>query len=311
MPNETCPVCHRAVNCYGTRYVMESPGCRNEATQRMCYSCAESLERWPMGANVEDATCIEMGTSRRFGVEIETSACSHYARIKDKSHFGAKIDGSVSGMEFVSPILQGDAGLAEVRKFLQYANRYKFRVNSDCGLHVHIDARDLTALQKRKVNYAFIKTYGVWQSLVTEYRAHDCNWTHATNYNCDEVRSCRRFDTFASRQSRYQWFNLAAIEKHGTFEVRLYQGTLNANEICNWIKALLRFADAVKDMKYQELDNLLAGTAVRQFEGIKRLWRNKGLSRYYNKRTRLHVDHQGEARRRSARFNDARRAVLV
>jgi hypothetical protein len=277
----------------------------------MCYHCANSLERWLMGDNVEDTTCIEMGTSRRFGVEIETSACPQYARIKDKSQFGAKLDGSISGMEFVSPILQGDAGLAEVRKFLRYANRYKFRVNDDCGLHIHIDARDLTTLQKRKITYAFVKTYGVWQSLVTEYRACDCTWAYATNYNCSEVRLCERFDRFARSQTRYHWFNLAALEDHGTFEVRLYQGTLNTNEICNWIKALLHFAEAVKDMKYQELDDLLAGTATRQFEGVKQLWHNKGLSRYYNKRTRLHVDRRGEARRRSARFNEARRTVLV
>lgn len=307
-----CSRCHcRVLSPYDLRYVRESPGCRSEGPQLVCHSCAVGLDGWAMGDDIEDKNCAEMGTNRRFGVEIETSACPRYARIKDKTRFGAKIDGSISGMEFVSPILQGDAGLAEVRKFLHSANRYKFKVNGDCGLHIHIDAGGLTPLQRRKITYAFVKTYGVWQSLVTEYRAHDCNWALATGYNCNEVQNCRNFDRFAGNQTRYHWFNLAAIEDHGTFEVRLYQGTLNANEICNWIKALLRFAEAVKDMKYRELDSLFIGNAARQFEGVKRMWHSKGLSRYYNKRTRLPVDRQGEARRRSARSNEARRAILV
>jgi len=46
---------------------------------------------------------------------------------------------------------------------------------------------------------------------------------------------------------RYHWLNLDSIDKHGTIEIRLHSSTLDANKVCNWVKAHLRFVDWVVD----------------------------------------------------------------
>jgi len=301
-----CPICHNTVPydiCY---LVFTSPGCgTNEGRLDVCPRCANNAFRW-------DPVDVNCGTEgRAFGVEIETSSCREYLRLKGKTCFGAKIDGSISGMEFCSPILRGSCGLTEVRRFLNRANRRRFKVNSDCGLHVHIDMQDLTALQKRKVAYAFVQTQAVWQSLVTEYRAHDCTFCRPTNFTHTEVRGCRHFGLFARLQDRYYWLNLRAIGKFGTIEIRHHQATLDSNEVCNWIVALVRFVDAVKDMKYSKLDEMFLSIPTIQYYWIKQLWGSKKLSRFYNSRTRLNINRLAENRLRCAQFNRSRRLVSV
>ena len=45
------------------------------------------------------------------------------------------------------------------------------------------------------------------------------------------------WQSFTARLDRYAWVNLHAYNKHGTFEVRLHNATLDGEKVCNWIKA--------------------------------------------------------------------------
>ena len=117
-------------------------------------------------------------THRKFGVEIETVGLSRtqlfdalskagiHCRIETlnhdtRPHWKIVPDGSLShrvthsdgleyneaGFEVVSPILSGFRGLLEVAKVVNTLVARGAKINNTCGLHVHVDARDMTAEQ--------------------------------------------------------------------------------------------------------------------------------------------------------------------
>ena len=80
---------------------------------------------------------VEIGSRRRFGVELETSKCPDHEDIRDDTCFGCKEDGSIDGKEFISPPLSSDRGLEAIRHFCEVAQ--KFEVDKKCGFHLHLD----------------------------------------------------------------------------------------------------------------------------------------------------------------------------
>jgi hypothetical protein len=101
-------------------------------------------------------------------------------------------------------------------------------VNKSCGLHVHFDLRDSTDSERELV---YTKLY------------------HSLSLLYSIVPSSRRRNTYCKRNtsgiykentegSRYKAINVVSYEKHDTFEVRLFGGTLDAEKIINWIELL-------------------------------------------------------------------------
>jgi len=122
----------------------------------------------------------------------------------------------------------------------------KAQVNSTCGLHVHIDMRGATPeeIQKRFIN--LVRSQKFLQSLVMENRR--------TNRYCEPIRRAMQY---GEMRNRYFAINTTALSRHGTIEIRLHHATLEAHEIINWIKLLLKIVDgpAIKRTP-KDLDHL-------------------------------------------------------
>jgi hypothetical protein len=232
-------------------------------------------------------TIKKTGSGRCFGIELETSQCDNYPKMRGETCFGVKEDGSVDGMEFYSPILCGDKGLAEIRKFCRLAKRHDFEVDDTCGYHLHLDMRDTTIVQRKRIAYAYRLTFSLWQHLVREDRWHN-TFCEGPNYSPQELRDTHNFTTFERRQCRYQFVNLRAFCDHSTYELRGFQGTLDYREICNWIKAHLRFVEFVKDTPMAELDAMF-GQGLRKAKRSLRKVLGTSLSNYYAKLWRKHA----------------------
>jgi len=258
----------------------------------ICYNCRPNPETWdckPMDVSI--ATYASIGSKRKFGIELETSRCDNYRNVKGRTYFGAKYDYSVTGMEFFSPILYGDEGLAEVDKLIEFAEGEDFEVNEDCGYHLHVDVRDETPVQLRHIAYAYAKAYPAWRGLVSAFRARESHYCHTPSYSAQSIKECRRIVDFCNGTDRYNYFNLAAYDRHKTFEVRIHDGTLHAKTIQYWVMAHTRFVDAVKDMTYNQIDELLAGSARKQFAALCLIWDNASgqrISEFYQRRFRVH-----------------------
>ena len=228
----------------------------------LCLNCQydrrESCSQWrAKPLNDSTATYDRMESRRKFGVEIETSYCPHNERLRTISPFGCKSDPTVNGMEFDSPILYGDEGLTYIEEMLDFASDNEWRVDEHCGCHTHYDMRDETDESLWRIFYAYRLTGPVWELCVSPARLNGgysgpMNISARTirrNYENDSVS----FTEFCERRQRYDYINVFAYLDHKTFEVRLLEGTLDAETICNWIMLHCRFIDKAKELSFAGL----------------------------------------------------------
>ena len=68
-----------------------------------------------------------------FGVELET--CSSSEVYNGSHNLKAVYDGSVSGHEFVTGVLQGNKGVDELKSICNHLSGCDARVDRTCGVH--------------------------------------------------------------------------------------------------------------------------------------------------------------------------------
>ncbi len=172
-----------------------------------------------------------LGAARWIGVEIEGIVTNgEWEKLFEDPFFrqywcSIGTDGSIHG----GPENKG----FEVRFFLKYGNWkrienvcakleiYGARVNSSCGLHVHLDASPFSNewLPARRL----VSALGWLTLLIHPTRLH--------NTYCRDNR-------YTTTRGRYKMINRCAVRRHGTTEVRCHHGTLNAEEITEWVKII-------------------------------------------------------------------------
>ncbi len=196
-----------------------------------------------------------------FGVEIETTmprgsvavGSYHYGYDLTAAGFPqgwqSKTDCSIEasrgriGVEFVSPVLRGAAGVASVLAMLKKLNELGAKVNASTGLHIHVgwngDAKALKRLTTLVANFE----KAIFASTGTKSR-------ESGNY-------CRRISHYGSpanpnlSSSRYHLLNLTNLG-HGrknTVEFRAFAGTLNATKIVGYIRLCLGLVERAHKAK--------------------------------------------------------------
>ncbi len=291
-PNDE-PVCS---DCFESRYFScDSCGdiiCDGDEVENdngtYCPRCARNLQTWePDTFTVDSPTFTRVGSERCFGIELETSSCARHRELRELTTFGVKTDCSIEGLEFVSPVLYGDEGLREIETICNFAGRNHWGVNRYCGYHVHFDMRQETPVTLQRIAYAYSLTYNMWTRFITDQRAHS-NYCAAPDYNANDILQINTetnedWDYFVGARDRFEYVNWRAYLSHGTFEVRLYEGTLDATTIINWLLVHIRFIDAVSKLGLVELGGLFDCSITEQFENLKTLVGNE-LADYWNNR---------------------------
>lgn len=110
-----------------------------------------------------------------------------------------------------------------ISKVCKALNELGAKVNHTCGLHIHLDVRQVNregAILKAK---KLIKAQNLLYSIVPASRS--------INKYCK--KSLNPSDT-----DKYRGINTRPIDTLGTIEVRLHSGTLNSMKINNWIRIL-------------------------------------------------------------------------
>ena len=262
----------------------------NSSSERTtCSECGTS-DRWnDAGFFIENPTFDLVGSERRYGIELETHSCDDYEVLKGNTVFGVKEDGSVDGLEFVSPVLYGDQGFVEVDKICDFSREHGWEVTSSCGFHLHCDMSNEPDDVLFKVALAYHLTYEFWTTFISESRKR--NYYCGTNdWDATDVVAYEEFKQFVYDfgGEKYRWMNIGAYAHHKTFEIRHHGGTMNATKIKNWAKANLRFIDAIAGMTIAEITSLLAGADVyTQFAAISCMWDGEDgteLADYYRNR---------------------------
>lgn len=217
-------------------------------------------------------------SNRTYGVEIELvgltqaraleilaahDVCAYstgYGHDNSRNMWKITTDSSVScertgsGIEIVSPILKGKAGLEEIRRVAAALEANGARINKTCGLHVHVGARDLSALHVQSILNRYSTFENVIDSMMPASRRGD------RNHFCLPITEIIRWDSrelltkpwpalvdmARSVGSRYYKINVSAYLRHGTLEFRQHSGTVNPEKIVNWVLFCLNFVEASK-----------------------------------------------------------------
>lgn len=132
---------------------------------------------------IEEAiwTLTEFNFIRKFGVEIEAfgimkselkeelkaagiPVSEGFRSVNMPDEWKITIDSSITGaasFELVSPILQGEAGLRQLKTVTLILKGLEAKVNKTCGLHIHLDASDfdLKTWKNLYKNYAMLEPF--------------------------------------------------------------------------------------------------------------------------------------------------------
>lgn len=244
-------------------------------------------------------------TGKTFGVELEFIAPRHYSghdvaeqmqaagiscqfagyTHTTTRHWKVVTDGSVAGngtpLEIVSPVLEGEAGLAEARKVCETLTRLGATVNQSCGLHVHVGARSLGV----NVLKHLAKIYAECEDVIDSVQPHsrrarnntycgpvkNLNWTSLA-----QAIDARDIASAINGGGRYCKLNYTAFWKHGTVEFRHHAGTVDGEKVVNWVNACLRMIaaaqrEATEPMQVVQQEPVISNLRLRRiYDMVKR-----------------------------------------
>ena len=245
--------------------------------------------------------------NRKFGIEIEAynvdktalaralNAAGILCAVEGYNHqtrgyWKIVSDCSLQGnqtFELVSPILEGDNGLMQVEIVCQVLKTLNAKVNTSCGLHVHIDARDIDVNGLKRVSKMWMKYESCFDAIVTPSRRNNA---FAKGLRCKFVNLDAAFAAIDATQtragiayamnrdgcstSRYHKLNLESLQRHGTIEFRQHQGTVDGIKITSWVKLVGGFVEsAIKAKtihkigadKFENLLNVLTNSKDKAF----------------------------------------------
>ncbi len=216
---------------------------------------------------VEIEAMLPAGTSRgdlaqalrRAGVQAKADNYHHEVR----EFWRVTTDGSLGyylGVEVVSPILQGEAGLEAMRTVFRVMSEFGCTVNVSCGFHVHVGCADLTVAQVSRVAKCYIKFETFFDLIVPPSRRADKNqyvksnrrWAGQGYDDASANRGIERINgavanlgqlIYANQQTRYYKLNLQPLLSYKTIEFRQAAGTVDAVKAEAWVRVVTAFVD--------------------------------------------------------------------
>lgn len=210
--------------------------------------------------------------NRKFGIEIEAHGCpkAELARALRQAGIEANCEGynhrtpaawkitsdsSLRGdntFELVSPILQGEDGLEQLKTVCRVLKEKRVKINKSCGLHVHLDARGLDLNTWKNIYKNYIKFEPVIDKFMpASRRANNNRYCHSLikeNYETkiNESGSLQEIERAITGRDRYYKLNTQAYWRHNTVEFRQHAGTIEFEKISNWILFCARFVEYSK-----------------------------------------------------------------
>ena len=235
--------------------------------------------------------------NRTFGVEIEAFGVDKNELVTALQQAGISVqnagythattfywkivrDGSIRGdnaFELVSPILQGEAGLLELKTVCSVLKQKNALINKSCGLHIHFGVSDFKIKDWRNL----YKTYAIQEEQIDNFmpisrRADNntyCKGLRLRYSSLDilfsKINASRTITQLsniaAANGSRYCKVNGTSFSRHGTVEFRQHSGTIEYHKISNWILFLARMVDYSKKVGIAQNFNDFCTTEITTF----------------------------------------------
>ncbi len=258
--------------------------------------------------------------SRRFGVEIEFLSTVTIERVlnhlraagihvesegythRTTPHWKIVRDGSC-GLELVSPVLEGEAGLEEVRIAAAALEAAGAEVNRKCGLHVHFDARRMSLKAIKNLFKMWLKFEDVLDTFQPASRRGNANSFCQTNLSYEpigagdhrgqcsrmfrKIDACRNVEEMkALYPCRYRKLNIHSYFRHQTLEVRHHSGTTCPEKITHWVRLMARLFDAAESAAAVRNRPEDTGIGISRMKWFFQAIDARGLAKFYNARAK-------------------------
>jgi hypothetical protein len=235
---------------------------------------------------------------RAAGIEVQYTGYTHDVT----PHWKIVTDGSC-GYELVSPVLEGEAGLEEVRIAAAALEAAGATVDRRCGLHVHFDARSMNIKAVKNLFKLWLKFEDVLDTFQPQSRRGNSNTYCQSNLKdqCRDATShrdaclamfeaidaCKNMDQMRDLYPcRYRKLNIQSYFRHQTLEVRHHSGTTDPAKITNWVRLMARMFDAAEvaaAVRNRPQDTGLGQSRLKWFfQAIAA----KGLTKFYTERAK-------------------------
>lgn len=184
---------------------------------------------------------------RAGGVDAVTPGYTHEVMDTWKAVSDVSVSGRGGSAEIVSPILTRETFAPIVFDVVRCLRNVRAGVNRSAGMHVHIGVGDWSG--DKRANFA-----QNWHALAD---AIDAMVAPSRRLNGSHSRWCQRREDSASAAlvrrmrsgeqftggDRRRSLNVESFISYGTFEIRIHQGSLNAQKIGAWAEFLCALAD--------------------------------------------------------------------
>jgi len=174
--------------------------------------------------------------------------------------------------------MNGDEGLDAVRTLCDFADEHSWVTDYRCGYHLHIDMSTFCARKLRAIAYAYGRTEKIWQSFVDDERESSgwCDFNSLDDARIKRLKTKQNWTSLAYGVERYRWLNWQAYQRHGTLELRFHEGTVDGDQVVNWIKAHVSFIEWATKAGCNKVKQVLGGFAGQQFAELCEIWEAAG-----------------------------------
>jgi hypothetical protein len=282
-----------------------------------CYDCCSGHSNSNSGIDYRDSygkthvgwATGENPTTRLIACEIETHGGGDggVSVICDRWDIAVVEDGSIEGVELNTAPASGHMFTNQLRELCTALNTSDTTVNDSCGLHVHVNAQDMTWIGMRRLLLVWahiepavfatvpkdrrsnvycrplaeqVRRYLSIKDKHTEAKARilairddsmpaasDLK-THDRNMASPVRKPENRRDKHDVPGSRYYAMNIQAWWVHGTVEFRLHSGTTDFVKIHNWSITLANLVERCKNMTDADVAAVLAMEPMDAWKGF-------------------------------------------
>lgn len=241
------------------------------------YEACENFDRFNGKQRVLDfkkSYCLSNYLKYSFGLEFETSQGYVPEDICYRDGLIPLRDGSISGIEYSTVVLSGNAGIALLEQQLESLRKHT-NFNKECSLHIHMGGFPLDSTKLYNLYYLCKMNESELASLVPSYTFNTERYKANKKSYCNRLAAYRNFDQMYEHivgrkffndftqphpsdirreakwhiQTRYYWLNFVNIlcyNVNKTIEFRFLRPTYNFQKIILWIyifNALLMYAE--------------------------------------------------------------------